>query len=85
VHWHLAPGTRLRLVPGGAAVSAPAGALDVAVTADGEPQISATTAPLSAGFGRTSPAPVLTCTLQQELPVQISTVWRRAEPRQEPA
>jgi len=27
---------------------------------------------------------MLACTLHLELPVQISTVWRRADPRQEP-
>jgi hypothetical protein len=40
--------------------------------------------PVSAGFGRTVAAPLLSCTLTRELPVHISTVWRRAVPRQEP-
>lgn len=84
VRWHLAPGTRLRLVPGGAAVTSAAGELRVAVTTSAEPVMTATTAQVSAGFGETVAAPLLACTLTSELPVQISTVWRRVVPRQEP-
>jgi uncharacterized heparinase superfamily protein len=92
VRWHLAPGTGLRLVPDGAVVTSAAGELDVTVTVDGEPAtapdggtaLTAATAPVSVGFGRTAAAPLLACTLTRELPVKISTVWRRAVPRQEP-
>jgi uncharacterized heparinase superfamily protein len=83
VRWHLAPGTDLRLVPGGAVVITAAGEIGVTVTASSELTVMAATAQVSAGFGRTVPALVLTCTLHPELPVWISTVWRRAEPRQE--
>jgi Heparinase II/III-like protein len=85
LRWHLAPGTRLRLEPGGAVVTGPAGEVAVAVTANGEPALAAVTAPVSAGFGRTVQAPVLACTLHHELPVTISTVWRRTASRQETA
>ncbi len=88
VRWHLPPGAALRLVPGGAAVTLAAAEVDVVVRAGepgaGQPAVMATTAPHSAGFGRTVDAPVLVCALQQQLPVRISTVWRRAEARQEP-
>jgi len=83
LRWHLAPGTRLRLEPGGAVVTGPAGEVTVAVTASGEPVLTTLTGPVSVGFGRTVQAPVLACTLHPELPVAISTVWRRAAPRQE--
>jgi hypothetical protein len=83
LRWHLAPGTRLRLEPGGAVVTGPAGEVTVAVTASGEPVLTALAGPVSAGFGRTVQAPVLACTLHHALPVAISTVWRRAAPRQE--
>jgi uncharacterized heparinase superfamily protein len=83
VRWHLAPGVGLRLVPGGAVVTTAAGEIGVTVTATSEPALTAATAQVSAGFGRTVTAPVLACTLHPQLPVRISTVWRRAEPRQE--
>jgi uncharacterized heparinase superfamily protein len=84
VRWHLAPATRLRLVPGGAVVTGAAGELHVTVTASAEPVMTASTAPVSAGFGETVDAPLLTCALTSDLPVQVSTVWRRPAPRQEP-
>ena len=84
VRWHLAPGAGLRLVHRGAVVSTAAGEVGVTVSASSEPALLAGTAQVSAGFGRTVPAPVLACTLHPALPVRISTVWRRAEPRQEP-
>jgi uncharacterized heparinase superfamily protein len=83
VRWHLAPGATLRLVPGGAVVITAAGEIGVTVTATSEPTMTAATAQVSAGFGRTVTAPVFACTLHPQLPVRISTVWRRAEPRQE--
>jgi uncharacterized heparinase superfamily protein len=84
VRWHLAPGTGLRLVPGGAVASTAAGEISITVTATSELTVLAGTAQVSAGFGRTEPAPVLACTLHPELPARVSTVWRRAEPPQEP-
>jgi uncharacterized heparinase superfamily protein len=86
VRWHLAPGSRLRLIPGGAVVSAKAGQFTVTVTATAatEPALTAAVAEVSTGFGSTVAAPVLACTLRPELPVRISTVWRRNEPRREP-
>jgi uncharacterized heparinase superfamily protein len=83
VRWHLAPGTGLRLVPGGAVVTSAAGEICVTVTASTEPAMTAATAQVGVGFGRTVPAPVLACTVHPALPVRISTTWRRAEPRQE--
>jgi uncharacterized heparinase superfamily protein len=85
VRWHLAPGLRLRLERGGAVVTGPAGevAVVVAVTANGEPALASLTGPVSAGFGRTVQAPVLACTVHHELPITISTRWRRAGSRQE--
>jgi hypothetical protein len=86
VRWHLAPGTRLRLVPGGAVVATPGGEFTVTVTADtaDAPVITAAQAEVSAGFSSTVTAPVLACALHPELPVRISTVWRRSQPTQEP-
>jgi uncharacterized heparinase superfamily protein len=83
VRWHLAPGTGLRLVPGGAVVTTAACEIEVTVTATSEPAMTAATAQVSAGFDRTVTAPVLACILNPQLPVRISTVWRRVEPRQE--
>ncbi len=91
LRWHLAPGARLRLLPGGALVTTRTGQFTVAVTvagetdrdSGGEPALTAAQAEVSTGFNRTVQAPVLTCALHPELPVRVSTVWRRAEPRQE--
>jgi len=96
VRWHLAPGTRLRLVPGGAVVTAKTGDFDVTVTVTGTgtgadevgltagADLTAEAAEVGTGFGRTVSAPVLTCVLRSELPVRISTVWRPGAPRPNP-
>jgi len=86
LRWHLAPGSQLRLIPGGAVVSAKAGQFTVTVTATAarEPALTVAVAEVSTGFGSTVAAPVLACALRPELPVRISTVWRRDEPRREP-
>jgi hypothetical protein len=63
--------------------STAAGEIGITVTGTSELTVLAGTAPVSAGFARTEPAPVLACTLHSELPARVSTVWRRAEPRQE--
>lgn len=88
VRWHLPPGSRLRLVPGGAAVGCAAGELTVTVTAGdtgAEPVLTAATAPLGTGFAASVSAPVLSATVTRELPVTIGTFWRRTEPAKEPA
>jgi len=83
VRWHLAPGTGLRLVPGGAVASTAAGEVSITVTATSELTMLVGTAQVSAGFDRTESAPVLACTLHPDLPARVSTVWRRAEPTRE--
>jgi uncharacterized heparinase superfamily protein len=80
LRWHLPPGAGLRLTGGGAVATTAAGEVGVAVTASAGLALTASTAPVSTGFGTTVAAPVLTCTLHHQLPVQISTIWRRAEP-----
>jgi uncharacterized heparinase superfamily protein len=81
LRWHLAKDALLRLVPGGAVVTVKAGDVDVEIAATGEHRLAADTAEIATGFGQTFPAPVLTCVLDAELPVRISTTWRRAAPR----
>ncbi len=78
VRWHLAPGSALRLGDGEAAVHTPGGDFRVGVTASHPVALAAEHAPLATGFGRTVDAPVLVCRTQAELPVRISTAWRRA-------
>ncbi|HEY2277121.1 MAG TPA: alginate lyase family protein [Streptosporangiaceae bacterium] len=82
VRWHLAPGSRMRLIPGGATVTTPAGEFQVNVSATSEPALVAGTAAVATGFGRTTPAPVLTCTVQTTLPVHLRTTWRHANRRE---
>jgi uncharacterized heparinase superfamily protein len=78
VRWHLAPGTRLRLSGGCAIVETCAGAFEMSVSADAPATLSAESQPVATGFGRTVSGPVLTVRLDTSLPVQITTVWRRA-------
>jgi uncharacterized heparinase superfamily protein len=87
VRWHLAPGVLIRLVSDGAVVSTGTGEFTVTVTANTAvaPVLTATRAAVSTGFSSTVTAPVLACALHPELPVWISTVWRRSPPPQEPA
>jgi uncharacterized heparinase superfamily protein len=85
VRWHLAPGSQLRLIAGGAVVTTGTGEFTVTVSATTteQPVLTATLAEVASGFRRTVQAPVLACAMQPELPVRISTVWRRPEPLQE--
>jgi uncharacterized heparinase superfamily protein len=78
VRWHLAPGVALWLGGGAAAVRTSVGDFRVEVSASHPVQLAAGSAPVATGFGRTAEAPVLVCRIHTELPVQISTVWRRA-------
>ena len=48
-----------------------------------KPALTVTQAEVSTGFSSIVHAPVLACALHPELPVRVSTVWRRAEPLQE--
>ena len=80
LRWHLPPAAGLRLTGGGAVAITAAGQVRITVTASAELALTASTAPVSTGFGTTIAAPVLTCTLNHELPLQISTIWQRAEP-----
>jgi uncharacterized heparinase superfamily protein len=84
VRWHLPPGTLLRLVPGGAVVTTRTGDFGVSVAATDELDLAAEMAEVGTGFGRTVPAPVLSCVLRSELPVRISTAWRRGAARPNP-
>ena len=82
VRWHLAPGADVRLNRGGALVTTAAGPVKVVVSAPGEPGVRTATALAATGFETTLPVQVLLCTLNCELPVRISTIWR-AESLQE--
>lgn len=83
VRWHLAPETRSRLAPGGAILTTRAGEIGVTVTASApfpaaRSPLTIETGQIAVGFGQTVRAPVLACTIRCDLPVRISTSWRRA-------
>ena len=82
VRWHLAPGSQLRLTAGGAEVTTSAGELQVTVTATGQAALTAETAPVATGFGRSVEAAVLTAAIDAALPARVSTGWRRAGGRE---
>ena len=73
MHWHLAPGTELRLAPGGAVASTPAGEFRIGVQGPADRAVRIGFAPLARGFGRSVTAPVLTCRATGPLPVRLST------------
>ncbi len=80
VRWHLAEGTRVRLVPDGAVLTSGTGRIEVAMTATSALTLTTGTARAAAGYGATVGVPVLSCALDTELPVRIAAAWRRATP-----
>ena len=85
VRWHFAPGSVLRLAPGGADVAGPGGRkFRVSVTANAPITLAVESGPVATGFQRTVEAPVFTCTILSNLPQLISTRLHRVTDR-EPA
>jgi uncharacterized heparinase superfamily protein len=80
IRWHLVPGSAIRLNEGAAVVATPAGEfrVRVRVSATGPATLTAGSGPVATGFGRTIEAPVLTCCIDDVLPVEVSTGWCRA-------
>lgn len=87
--WHLAPGSLVRAeeAPAGSTAAATQARLRVAVFAGPTLEVTMSApvplrvtigaAPVAAGFGVMASGPVITCQLDTELPVQVSTRWRR--------
>jgi uncharacterized heparinase superfamily protein len=78
IRWQLAVGTAVRAADGMARVTSPAGAFSVTIAATVPVLLTAETVPVAAGFGSTIDAPVLTCRINEALPVRATTVWSRA-------
>jgi hypothetical protein len=78
IHWQLAVGTVARIADGMALVTSPAGAFSVTIATSAPVLLTAQTRPVAAGFGSTIDAPVLTCRINEALPVRATTVWSRA-------
>ena len=77
VRWHLAPGSTIRLEPAGAVVTTSGSEFQVNISATVPVALAADIGPIANGFGRTVEAPILTCSIDSVLPVQVSTYWRR--------
>jgi uncharacterized heparinase superfamily protein len=77
VRWHLVPGSKARLVPGGAIVTTPTGVFRVTAAGSGQLRLSAEAAAVAAGFGATAGTTVLACRLDAALPVRVTTTWSR--------
>lgn len=73
VRWHLAPGSTVDLDGPSAAVSAAA-----VVTVNGHGSLTVAHAPVATGYLRTTDVPVLVHRVRAELPVRITSCWRRA-------
>lgn len=78
VRWHLAPGSTVRMTPGGAVVITSIGQFQVSISGNGPITLVNKRVPIATGFGRTVEVPVLICSMNSVLPVQINTRWRRA-------
>ena len=60
------------------AVTAAAGDFRVTVAGTAAFWMGVETVPVAAGFLCTAPAPVLTCRVTADLPLRLTTSWRRA-------
>jgi len=78
IYWHLAPGSALRLVPGGVVAITEAGEFRIGVFGPENLLLSVESAPVAMGFGRTVMAPMLACRVDTLLPVRLSTQLRRS-------
>jgi Heparinase II/III-like protein len=78
LRWHLAPGTHVRLLAGGAVVSTAAGHFLVRISASVPLRISIDSAMVATGSRTSILTPVLTCRVDSALPIRITTCWRRA-------
>ena len=83
IRWQLAPGWVARVADGAALVMSPAGAFSAVVAASHPASLTAGIRPVAAGFGSTVDAPVLSCRIDADLPVRVSTVWTRVGSRAE--
>ena len=83
--WHLPPDSLLWLNPASAGPSGqaiaetetPAGALRVEVTSSAPVVLASATRPVALGYQVAADAPVLTCRIDADLPVRVTTAWRR--------
>jgi len=78
VRWHLTPGTTVRPQDDGAVVSTEAGDFAVQVAASRAFKLDLEVGMVASGFLRRTFGPVLTCSIESVLPVQVSTCWRRS-------
>ena len=79
VWWHLSPGSVVRLDAGGAVATTRGGAFRVSITASCPLTLAVESRPVADGLMRTIVAPVLACRLNAQLPVRVTTCWRRAQ------
>ena len=80
LRWHLAPEAELRVDAGAATVRTAAGEFRVTVTGQQPVTLTAGSAPVATGFGRTVMAPVLLGRVHAQLPVRITSTWERSGP-----
>jgi len=78
IYWHLAAGSTVLLEERGAVISTPAGSFTAQVTTSGPATLAVGSRPIAVGFEQRTDALLLTCAVDAELPVQVSTAWRRA-------
>jgi uncharacterized heparinase superfamily protein len=78
IRWHLAPGSMARVRCGAADVMTPTASFRVEVSASEAAVLAVEPGQVAASFLHTVPAPVLTCRIIAELPMRVTTSFRRA-------
>jgi uncharacterized heparinase superfamily protein len=78
IYWHLAAGSTVLLEKRAAVVSTPAGSFRARVTVSDQATLAVGSRPVAVGFEQRTDALLLTCAVDADLPVRVSTAWRRA-------
>jgi uncharacterized heparinase superfamily protein len=78
IYWHLAAGSTVLLEERAAVISTPAGSFRAHVAASDPATLAVGSRPVAVGFERRTDALLLTCGIDAELPVRVSTAWCRA-------
>lgn len=78
VRWHLSAGAIAEVTDRTAVITSVAGSFLMTVKAASAVALAVETGPVRTGSADTIEAPVLTCRMHTDLPVQVTTSWSRA-------
>jgi Heparinase II/III-like protein len=78
IYWHLAAGSTVLLEERAAVIRTPAGSFRARVSTSDPATLAVGSKPVAVGFEQRTDALLLTCGIEAQLPVRVSTAWRRA-------